>query len=240
MPERCRSSSAASCATESGSSGTARAYCYRGESGGGSGSPGDGAGRGRDPGRRWHGRRRGGGGGARVLRRRDGDDRPPRRRARDRLGRRARAEPGLFRVRPGRDGTADGRRARAVRRGDRPLFGRAGVMRRSRAARGAGRSLARARTASLGPARRAGATAGSERDRPAAAACGVSRDARTCDDVEPRGRAPFARREAARSRRPARPAGTRAPRSRLSPRRAPWPCTGARSPRRCSVWTARS
>ena len=73
-----------------------------------------------------------------------------------------------------------------------------------------------------------------ERDRAAAAACGVPGDARAGDDAEPRGRALLARRAAAREPATGSSSPDSSPRSRRSPRRAPRPCTGARSPRRCS------
>ena len=71
---------------------------------------------------------------ARLVRRRDGDDRPARRRARDPLGRPRGLEPRLLRRRALGHGRAAGRAEGAVRRGARPLRGRAGHVRRPRPA----------------------------------------------------------------------------------------------------------
>ena len=90
------------------------------------------------------GGRCGGCGLPRLVRRRDGDDRLAGRRARDLLGRERRLEPRLLRRRALGNGGAAGRAAGPVRRGARPLRGRARAPARSRAFHAGSRRCTRA------------------------------------------------------------------------------------------------
>ena len=122
----------------------------------------------------------------------------------------ARAEPGLLRGGAERRGPGDGRSRRAVRRGDRALRRRAGVVRGARGCPAGLDALWREHgrlpwARLVEPALRLAR----ERDRPAAAARGLSGHARAGDDAEPRRRALRAGRAAAGGGELLRAAGAR-------------------------------